>query len=161
MTEKETTPLRFLLDVAMNHSSEECLTWPYARNMEGYGRVRVGRKMHLAHRYICTLVNGAPPAQDYHAAHSCGKGRLGCVNPRHVSWKTPRENIKDKITHGTQRRGETNGGAKITEEQVLQIMHLKGIESQRSIAFRFGITQSSVSRIHMGTRWSWLIGDVA
>ena len=46
-----------------------------------------------------------------------------------------------------------HGNAKLSESDVSIILSLKGVELQRNIASRFGITQSQVSRLHSGEAW--------
>lgn len=77
----------------------ECLRWPFHRDQSGYGRVRVMGKSMAASRFMCELVRGAPPSPEHQAAHSCGNGHLGCVNPRHLRWATPKENMEDLARH--------------------------------------------------------------
>lgn len=87
-------------------ASDDCIPWPFHRKINGYGEVskRDGRTG-LAHRRVCEGVNGPPPAPGMVAAHSCGNGHLGCVNPRHLRWATYSENLLDSVKHGTHPRG--------------------------------------------------------
>ena len=92
----------------------------------------------------------------HQAAHSCGHGDEGCVNPSHLRWATPQENSDDMVLHGTQACGEKNGWSKLTASQVREIRGLKGEMPQRAVAERFGTSQSNVSLIHLGRAWSHL-----
>lgn len=147
---------RWVEDVALQFESDDCLTWPFKTAVRGYGKLYVDGREMLASRYICERFNGPPPSAEHEAAHSCGKGHEGCVNKRHLSWKTPVENAADKIGHGTATRGERSILAKLTTPQVQEIRGLIGRVSQREIAARFGIDQSTVSDINRGKSWGWL-----
>jgi hypothetical protein len=149
-------PLRFIQEVALQHTGEECLTWPFGKSIWGYGTLWVNGNQRIASRYICELVHGAPPTPEHDAAHSCGKGSEACISPIHLSWKTKAENSADRLIHGTHNRGERHNIAKLTEAEVRAIIDLKGILSQYQIAKKFGVTQSNVSCIHSGRSWSWL-----
>lgn len=72
--------------------------------------------------------------------------------PRHLSWKTHKENEADKIEHGTRVTGERHGMAKLTIENVKEIRQIKGVR-QREIAKRFGISSNHVSDIRRGVLW--------
>lgn len=97
-------PARYLAQVVLPYAGDECLTWPYSRMKNGYANhTHEGRTVVLS-RLVCNLVYGAPPTPRHEAAHSCGNGHLGCVNPRHLCWKTHTENEADKLIHGTRRR---------------------------------------------------------
>ncbi|MGN7750604.1 hypothetical protein [Sinorhizobium sp. 22678] len=115
----------------------------------------------IVSRFLCEDTKGAPPTPKHEAAHSCGNGKFGCVTKRHISWKTPAENQADRLAHGTHNRGERCGTSKLTEREAREILSLKGKESQRSIAKRFGIIQQTVSQIHSKKTWAWLSAEEA
>lgn len=146
--------MRFFREVVLSHDGEGCVPWPYVKNDKGYGQLWRDGSMKRVHRLVCKEVNGPPPTPQHEAAHLCGNS--GCCAPRHLVWKTPSENATDKLIHGTHSRGERHGSAKLNREQVLEIRALRGIESLRSIARRFGVSRSAVSEILAGRRWKWL-----
>lgn len=112
----------------INWDSDECLIWPFSRNKAGYGQVHFAGKQANAHRAMCILAHGAPPFDRAEAAHNCGHGHLGCVNPRHLEWKTASANNLDKLRHGTMRRGDNHPNMKLSYEDVQAIRILsKGI----------------------------------
>jgi hypothetical protein len=151
-------PDRFYRDVVLPYCGDECLLWPYSRTA-GYGRLcREGRD-YLVSRLVCEDEHGPAPTEAHEAAHSCGNGKLGCVTRKHLSWKTRVENEADKLVHGTHNRGERQGGAKLTTDDVLAIRALVGQVSQKEIASRFGIGKAQVSRIVNGKTWSWLLNE--
>lgn len=139
----------FLSTVAFG-SEEECVIWPFAK-ANGYGVFTANKQRHQAHRYVCETIYGPAPSAEHHAAHLCGV--KDCVNPRHIRWATPRENARDKEAHGTVNRGERNGAAKLTREQVCEIRRLKGVERGIDLAARFGVAKSTISMIHSGVNW--------
>ena len=146
---------RYYEHVVLSYSGDECLIWPYTGS-NGYGQIGRDGRMVVVSRALCEEVNGPPPTPKHHAAHSCGNGHLGCVTKGHLSWKTALENASDRVAHGTHNRGERNPFCRLDEPKVREILSLKGIESQRDIAARFGVHQATVSAIHRGKSWSWL-----
>lgn len=148
-------PMRFIQEVALNHTGEECLVWPFSKiGSKGRSKLIVDGKLRIASRYVCELVKGPPPTPDHEAAHSCGNGHLSCIAPDHLSWKTSKENKADMIIHGTRNRGERNGRSKLTEQQVHEIRLLKGSMSQKEISLLFGIHRVDVGRIQTRKSWS-------
>lgn len=147
---------RFLEEIVIPYQGDDCLKWPYSTRGNGYGQTGPRTKRLLVHRVVCEAVYGPPPTPEHQAAHSCGKGRQGCVNPKHLRWATREENERDKIEHGTVMRGEKNGFSKLTEDQIHQILSLKGSQSQRKIASQFDISQCHVWRIHNNAAWKHL-----
>lgn len=137
-------------------AGNDCIFWPFSKYTSGYGKLKLGRSTVSAHRYICELFNGSAPSPDHEAAHSCGQGKNGCINPNHLRWATSVENEADKVGHGTVPIGERNGAAKLTRADILSIRSLQDVACLEDIANRFGISKSAVSLIHKRKRWAWL-----
>lgn len=135
-------------DYARTFSGNECLIWPFTRT-RGYGNF----KGKYAHRLLCEEIHGAPASPKMEAAHSCGNGKNGCVNPRHVRWATRLENEQDKLIHGTVARGSRNGHAKISESDVIEIRRLALTHTQAAVANKFNVSQSSVAHMLRGDTW--------
>jgi len=148
-------PLKFL-EMAVGYKGDDCLTWPYATTTQGYGRVWWNGKFYVASRLVCELVHGAPPSLDYHAAHSCGRGHLGCVNPKHLRWATAKENCADKPDGWHKTKGERHGLSKLTASDVRAIRSLLDTTSQRAIADEFGVDPTCISQIKRRKIWAWL-----
>lgn len=149
-------PMRYFREVVLTYDGDQCLTWPFSRNDSGYGKLRVDGRDHRVTRLVCEHINGPAPSPLHEAAHSCGRGHGGCVAKRHLSWKTPKENQADKLIHDTHRRGERQPRSKLTERDVHEIRATKGKVSQREIAAKFGVNQTTISHIHAGRIWAWL-----
>lgn len=147
---------RYLLEVVLPYDGDDCLTWPFGRNGKGYGSVRVNGRPTLVHRLSCEAEHGPPPSPLHQAAHSCGKGHLGCVTKRHLRWATYAENRADMLIHDTRNRGPRNGSAKLTAEQVHTIRMLKGMHTEPAIAAMFGVSRGAVNGIHRRKSWAWL-----
>lgn len=128
------------IESALNFEQDACLIWPYGKNDKGYGSIAFKGTTKGVHRIICEKVNGIAPSPKHQAAHSCGKGHLGCVSPKHLRWATRSENASDSVKHGTSQK-------KITRADADEIRKLQGTLSQKSIGLMFGIAQTTVSRI--------------
>jgi hypothetical protein len=138
---------------AIQSETDDCILWPYGKLKAGYGRFQVDGVSYNAHRYICEAVYGAPDKGIY-AAHKCGV--RACINPRHLYWATPAQNSADKYLHNTYQRGERHGQSILTESDVREILKLKEKVSQRILAERYGVTQSTISDVHTGRTWGWM-----
>jgi hypothetical protein len=139
------------------YQGDDCVSWPF-KGANGYGIFGYLGHPYYAHRFMCELTHGAPPAPEYEASHSCGNGHLGCTNPRHLSWKTPSQNQLDRRTHGNP--NSWGGRGKVTLAQAAEIRALRGKKTQTEIAKMYGLTQPAVSFIQLGkrqtkeTRWN-------
>jgi hypothetical protein len=151
-------PLQYLNAVVLSAEGNDCFIWPFARSGAGYGQIRVDGKIEYVHRIVCKAEHGDPPNPDDEAAHSCGKGHEGCVHRHHLSWKSHAGNHADCIEHGTRQLGEKCVTAKLSNDDVMSIMKLRGTMFQREIAVQFGVSLETINGIFNGRRWHWLTG---
>lgn len=149
-------PLKFLLSIDLDKEIMDCIIWPYALTRGGYGQFKNRGEKQAPHRFMCERMHGPAPSGEHHAAHSCGNGRGGCVNPFHLEWKTPKENAVDKLLHGTDNRGEKHYRAKLTELDALNILASKGKVTASELAKRFNVSTGAVLQIWSGRNWHWL-----
>lgn len=133
-----------------SYVGDDCLPWPFGMLSNGYGAC----KRTVASRVMCAAAHGPPPFKGAEAAHSCGNGKEGCVNPNHLRWATSLENKADSIRHERTPRGTRSGHAKINDEQALAIF--LDPRRQQAIAKEFGISRGAVTAIKSGTNWGWL-----
>jgi hypothetical protein len=144
------------IETHKGHAGDDCLAWPFGVSSNGYGSVNFHGKATTASRAMCIAAHGEPTARGMDAAHSCGNGHNGCVNPNHLRWATRAENIADMIDHGTANRGEIHGRAKLSETQAREIMALKGKMLQKEIAKMFGVSRANISFVHSKNSWGHL-----
>ena len=145
--------VKWLRDHVQWADEAECLIWPFYRNpVSGHGYFGFEGESYMAHRFMCGLVNGPPPTPEHQTAHECGKAHLGCVNPRHLSWKTKSENERDKRKHGTQwTRGKRRW--KLTPEQVAEIR--RSSDRVPALAARYSVTESNIRQILLRKTWKF------
>jgi hypothetical protein len=107
--------------IAFHHGDKDaCLMWPFYRNANGYGEIMYHGVRQGAHRLMARLVHGEPPSPQHVAAHWCGHGKQGCVNPHHIRWATEAENTADKVRHQSI-AGERHPRARLTNRAVIAI----------------------------------------
>jgi hypothetical protein len=140
----------------VDHAGDECLIWPYSRNKRGYATIGRDGKSYGAYRLMCELAHGEPTADKYEAAHSCGRGHEGCVNPRHLRWASRTENQRDRLKHGTDSRGEKCGKAKLSEDDVREIIRQKGNKTVRQLADIYGVHHSTIWNIQSRNIWTYI-----
>ena len=141
----------------VNHSDDDCLIWPFFRLPDPHGRGQLSYmgKMIYAHRLMCIFAHGEPPTQKHQAAHNCGNGHLGCVNPKHLEWKTSSQNQQDRKKHGTQ-AGNTNGPTgKLSFAKAAEIRKLRanGLLLEE-LARRFDVTEGAIRKVCKGETWA-------
>lgn len=134
-------------------SANACWLWTAGKNAHGYGRISVGRKAVLAHRFAYELTYGKVPA-DMHVRHACDNP--SCVNPAHLSIGTHQENMKDMVVRGRQQRvaGTRKWSAKLTEADVELIRsRIADGATVVSMARAYGMHHSSIYRIRDRKNW--------
>jgi hypothetical protein len=137
-------PMRWLR-AHVDWKDSECLIWPFSRGRHGYPTMN-GRS---PIRIMCELVHGnAPhPSNRYETAHSCGKGKSGCINPIHLRYA-------DKVKHGTDNLGEKNPQARLKREDIIVIRSLRNLLSRAKIAKRFGVSSGCIEGVLSGRTWA-------
>lgn len=137
----------------VNYAGDDCLKYPgFIDKRVGRGTLGYNGKMYWAHRFMCELAHGPAPEYKPQAAHNCGNGHLGCVNPKHLEWKSNQENSQDKAAHGRSRNKA--GKRELLPIEILEIKSLKGKMVQTAIAERFGVSLSCVQyHLHGKERW--------
>jgi len=142
----------------MPEPNSGCTLWLAAVDSNGYGRVwepGIGRML-AAHRVAYEHKFGPIP-QGMAACHKCDVP--ACVNPDHIFVGTHHDNMRDMVAKGRARGGVSgarNGNAKLTEEQVIEIVTDGG--SNADMAARFSIVESAIWAIRNGHRWKHVTG---
>lgn len=153
---KEGEPRKFMMEVALPYTGDDCLAWPFSRQAFGHGTIHHEGRGQYVHRVLCKIKNGPPPGPKYEAAHSCGNGNLGCVNPNHIRWDTRAGNFADRLAHGTDARGSKSVLSKLVEAQVIEIQRLKNIKTSDELGRIYGVKPGTIRSIWCGRTWGWL-----
>ncbi len=132
----------------VDYQGDDCIYWPLSHG-DGYGTLCFHGKSYRATRFMCKLAHGEPPTPKHQAAHECGNGLKGCLNPRHLKWKTNGENQLDRRRHGKDNR------PKFTPEKDAQLRDLAKTKTQMELAEIFGVTRSTIQyRLYGGSHKS-------
>lgn len=132
---------------ALQCKQDDCLLWPFSVSSSGYPQFLAFGKLYRAHRYVCEKAHGLPPTPKHQAAHSCGNPK--CVNPRHLSWKTARENQLDRERHGTAKRPGRRWT--LTPQDVAEIRASR--DKSTVLAGRYRVTEANIRQIRAGKIW--------
>jgi hypothetical protein len=117
--------------------SDGCWEWTGSKHRQGYGRIRAGERLELAHRVSWKIHFGdIPTGLSVH--HSCDNP--SCVNPAHLSVGTHKENMLDMA-----RKNRHHSRLKHLVSDI-KTMVKHGWTNQQ-VADYFGTTQPMISMI--------------
>jgi hypothetical protein len=141
-------------------SQTQCWLWRGGRQSSGHGRFFVvddGRNTSVsANAFALLLHTGSRPDGAY-CLHRCDNPP--CVNPAHLYWGTPQQNMDDMWARDRNRRGQDRVESKLTNEQVLEIRELVAAGTTRAETARlYGIALATVNEIAWGEIWAHLGG---
>jgi hypothetical protein len=131
--------------------------WIWIASGQRYGKIRRSGIYVLAHKISWELANGPVPS-GMCVLHRCDNPK--CVRPDHLWLGTLLDNVRDRelkrrhphLNSPPRAYGEKNPAAKLTQKQVQSILKMRG--RQVDIGRRFGVAQTTVSRIKLGQSWS-------
>jgi hypothetical protein len=131
---------------------DECWEYTGAKNKKGYGRFKFNGKLILSHRIAYELYFGRIP-EGKQINHKCNN--RPCCNPFHTYAGTNQDNMDDKVRANRQSRssGSSNGLAKLTEKQVIDIRENKDNLSQGKLGKIYGVNHSTIGNILSGKTW--------
>ena len=92
---KEMTPLQKRIDNKTRKGGpDDCWIWVGCKSTDGYGKIKVNRKVRYVHRVVYELARGYKISEGRQINHNCGT--RDCINPRHLENVTVQENIEDR-----------------------------------------------------------------
>lgn len=83
-----------------------CWEWSGARDVDGYGVIKISKRMFRLHRFIYESLYGELP-KDIQVCHRCDNP--SCFRPSHLFPATAAENQHDKKKKGRQAKGNRTG----------------------------------------------------
>lgn len=121
------------------------------RRYYGVHMRRDGKTLRVAVHSLVAETFFGPRPEGMQVCHNNGNGLDNRVD--NLRYDTPTANQADKLKHGTHQYGERNASAKLTNDQAEEIKkQRKAGVKLRVIAERFGVRESTVSRIANGVR---------
>jgi hypothetical protein len=135
--------------------SGNCIIWTAGITGNGYGAFKWNKKMMPAHRISLMMSLGRDILQGLDVAHQpliCHNPL--CVNAEHLREAPRHENNADRDIDDTNCKGENNGQAKLTEDDVWAI--ISDPRKAQDLADEYDIHVQSVRRIRRGERWGWI-----
>lgn len=140
-------------EVVCERSDTGCLEVVSHKTSDGYPRILVRGRATLLHRFVWTSLYGDPPP-GMCVCHTCDNRR--CIEPTHLFLGTRRDNNRDRHEKGRDgsHRGELNGNARLTRDDVVKIRQIAGHADIKAIAKQYGISPFTVYQIRSGRIWS-------
>lgn len=125
----------------------------YFTGKDGYLLVHLrGLRIVRVHRVVA-LAFLPPPHGCKWVNHK--NGRVQQNNAANLEWGSPVETVQKAAKLGLRhdQGGDNNNGARLSEKRIREIRQLIGSASQREIAVKFGVAQTTVSSIARRVNW--------
>jgi hypothetical protein len=136
----------------VSYDEKKCLFWPFSKSNGRPGLVGYRGRAFRPVRLMCMLVHGAPPTARHLAAHTCGGSKSGCINPKHLAWKTASEAMYDEFREG--RRISYGKCGKLLSSEVAEIRGLGGSKTATEIGRIYGLSGQRIGDILRGTAYA-------
>lgn len=114
--------------------------------VNGKGGIRLHRVAYCKHNNV-TLED----IKGLVVRHLCNNPR--CINPLHLEIGTHQDNMDDMVKSGRSAKGSKARTAKLTPEVASAIRSDTSGLSQRALATKYGVSQSTINAVLRGTRW--------
>ncbi len=140
---------RFIAKVDIR-GPNQCWEWT-AGTVTGYGQLRIGDKLFLAHRIAWELFRGPIPPGLW-ILHTCDN--RPCCNPGHLWPGTDADNATDRDAKGRQ-------ASKLTNDEVREIYgrYRAGGVSQPTLGRQYGVCGDQIGLIVRGVAWKHITAD--
>jgi len=133
-------------------SLDECWLWTGTKDTDGYGVLKIAKRMHKAHRLAFQFAFGWLPQRGRFICHKCDTP--ACVNPRHLYAGLPCDNSFDMVSRGRSARGERDAASRLTEADVRLIrQRLAAGAAKRALAREFRVSDTAIRYIGAYRTW--------
>jgi len=113
------------------------------------------RKRFYVHDLVLTAFTGPRPTRKAQCCHGDGDGRNNLLS--NLRWDTARENVLDKVRHGTMPVGERHHKNKYPEDVMRKVVELLAAgESMVAIEKVTGVPANTISQVKHGRQWKHL-----
>jgi len=132
-----------------------CWNWIGGVTKNGYGAMQVkyyGKYSTISAHKIAWSFYRSSETEGLVIRHSCDN-RV-CVNPNHLVLGSYVDNARDTVNRKRIKRGISHYTNNLTEDQIKEILLLKGKHTQSVIAQMYGVSQTLVWMIHTNKHWS-------
>lgn len=116
------------------------------KNHDGYYRINMGNNNRIMVHVLVLESFVGPRPEGMQACHNNGNPADNRLD--NLRWGSPKENVSDRIRHGTDQYGEKNPSAKYTDQQILDVC-LTSLPAREASA-AFGVKLSTVYLIRCG-----------
>jgi hypothetical protein len=134
---------------------DSCWNW-FGQKINGYGRISLGAKSLASdgsHRVSWKMHNKQEIPKGMFVMHSCDNP--SCVNPKHLSLGTPKDNSDDMIAKGRKKQvihiGEKNGKS-IIKPEIVRFIRSSDL-SHAELARQLNISNGCVRSVRSKRTW--------
>lgn len=146
--------LRFAKQAAVSET-DECIIWPFGTSNTGYGVMSYNGRQRSAHRVVLMLRSSSDEKNLFACHGPCNNKK--CINPRHLSWQTSEQNVRDKVRDGTTTRGKRR---KKRSKELIKAICLDPLGGGKA-SKKYGIPANNIREMRTRKRYSQYLSQRA
>jgi hypothetical protein len=127
------------------------LVTSHALDRGGYVWIRRNGKSHHMHRHLYERLKGSIP-EGMVVRHTCDNP--SCINLKHLILGTVADNNRDRDSRGRTAKGTRNGAARLTEDEVKEI--IISDQSIRTLAKEYRVGVNTIQQAKSRQTWKHL-----
>lgn len=131
-----------------------CWWWTAGFFTDGYPAFKLNGNNVRAQRLALVMSTGANP-DNACACHRCDQP--ACVNPSHLFWGMPADNRADCVAKQRQAKGEQQGAAKLSEQDIafIRAEHGRGVVASK-LAADLNVSKAAIYAVLSRRNWGWV-----
>jgi hypothetical protein len=135
--------------IAVTNEKGCLLVISHHRSKDGHVKIQINGKQYRLHRYLFEQKYGKIP-EGFVVRHKCDNPN--CVNVEHLELGTHEDNVRDRVERDRSAKGERNGRAKLTEDDV-RFIRSDNEHSVCQLAKMFNVDHKTIRNIKNYKTW--------
>ncbi len=139
-----------------SYKEGNCRLWTGSLDDDGYGKSQIGGNTYGAHKVAMIVSMKSEIDKNLKVRHKCRN--KNCIEIAHLELGTAQDNVNDQIRDGTKLEGGKHHCAKLTDNDVKNIVDQKDKISKTELSNQHNISVQTIDDIYKGKTWNSVTG---